>query len=73
MSDKAAATGPTFADVNRDVIKTLAFPGNMYFGWMCIVGLILTAGILAWSYQIWAVHATIPAARMRATTPIQPK
>ncbi len=54
MSDKsAAATSPTFADVNRDVIKTLAFPGNLYFGWMCIVGLVLTAGILAWSYQIW--------------------
>jgi len=54
MSDRSApATGPTFADVNRDVIKTLTFPGNLYFGWMCIVGLVLTAGILAWSYQIW--------------------
>src|SRR3989442_14640283 len=44
---------PTFADVNRDVLRTLATPGNLYFGWMCVVGLILTAGILAWTYQIY--------------------
>src|SRR3989442_7399981 len=44
---------PTFADVNRDVLRTLATPGNLFFGWMCVVGLILTAGILAWTYQIY--------------------
>ena len=49
----AAIAEPTFADVNRDVLATLRPPGNLYFGWMCVVGLILTCGILAWSYQIW--------------------
>jgi molybdopterin-containing oxidoreductase family membrane subunit len=44
---------PTFADVNRDVLRTLAPPGNTYFAWMCVVGLVLSAGILAWTYQIW--------------------
>jgi Ni/Fe-hydrogenase subunit HybB-like protein len=48
-----ATTSPTFADVNRDVARTLAPPGDLYFGWMCIVGLILTSGILAWTGQIW--------------------
>jgi molybdopterin-containing oxidoreductase family membrane subunit len=45
--------GPTFADVNRDVLRTLAPPGNLYFAWMSVVGLILAAGFLAWSYQIY--------------------
>ena len=44
---------PSFADVNRDVVRTLQPPGNLYFAWMCVVGLILTAGILAWTWQIW--------------------
>jgi hypothetical protein len=44
---------PTYADVNRDVERTLLPPGNLYFAWMCVVGLILTGGILAWTYQIW--------------------
>src|SRR5437867_2253117 len=52
MNDSRAAS-PTFADVNRDVLDTLRPPGNLYFGWMCIVGLILTCGILAWTYQIY--------------------
>jgi Ni/Fe-hydrogenase subunit HybB-like protein len=51
--DRAAAAEPTFADVNRDVARTLSFPGPLYFGWMSVVGLILAAGILAWTYQIW--------------------
>ncbi len=47
------AGAPTFADVNRDVLRTLEPPGPLYFGWMCVVGLTLTAGILAWTYQIF--------------------
>src|SRR5216110_2615782 len=52
MSD-SHATSPTFADVTRDVARTLAPPGNLYFGWMSVVALILTAGIVAWTGQIW--------------------
>jgi len=44
---------PTYADVNRDVIRTLGAPSPTYFAWMSIVGLILTAGILAWTWQIY--------------------
>jgi Ni/Fe-hydrogenase subunit HybB-like protein len=53
ISGGAHVAEPTFADVNRDVLATLRPPGNLYFGWMCVVGLILTCGILAWSYQIF--------------------
>src|SRR5205807_13113 len=42
-----------FADVNRDVVRTLEPPGNLYFAWMCVVALILAGGILAWTGQIW--------------------
>jgi Ni/Fe-hydrogenase subunit HybB-like protein len=52
MNDTEVAT-PTYADVNRDVLRTLRPPGNLYFSWMCVVGLILTCGILAWTWQIW--------------------
>src|SRR2546428_3755894 len=52
MSD-SHATSPTFADVPRDVARTLAPPGHLYFGWMSVVALILTAGIVAWTGQIW--------------------
>src|SRR5437667_11533366 len=52
MSD-GHATSPTFADVTRDVARTLAPPGNLYFGWMSVVALILTAGIVAWAGQNW--------------------
>ena len=52
MSD-TRVTSPTFADVTRDVARTLAPPGNLYFGWMSVVALILTAGIVAWTGQIW--------------------
>ncbi|MBI2554258.1 MAG: polysulfide reductase NrfD [Candidatus Rokubacteria bacterium] len=51
--NREAARQPTYADVNRDVIRTLEPPSPMYFGWMSVVGLILTAGILAWTYQIY--------------------
>jgi Ni/Fe-hydrogenase subunit HybB-like protein len=53
VSDQAPTSGPSFADVNRDVARTLSAPGNLYFAWMSLVGLILTAGILAWAWQIW--------------------
>ena len=45
---------PTWADVNRDVVRTVGMPGNTYFAWMCLVGLTLGAGVVAWSWQIWA-------------------
>jgi len=47
------AAAPTYGDVNRDVLRTLEPPGNLYFGWMSVVGLVLACGILAWAYQIW--------------------
>ncbi len=52
MSD--AVRQPTYADVNRDVIRTLEPPSPAYFGWMAVVALILTAGIVAWTWQIYA-------------------
>jgi Ni/Fe-hydrogenase subunit HybB-like protein len=36
------------------VLRTLEPPGALYFAWMSVIGLLLTAGILAWTYQIWA-------------------
>ena len=45
---------PTWADVNRDVVRTVGMPGNTYFAWMCLVGLTLGAGVVAWSWQIWS-------------------
>ena len=54
MSQEAAPRQPTYADVNRDVIRTLEPPSPAYFGWMAVVALILTAGILAWTWQIYA-------------------
>ena len=45
---------PSYGDVNRDVVATLRPPGNLYFAWMCIVGLLLACFFLAWSYQIFA-------------------
>src|SRR4030095_16981152 len=53
ISGGAHVAEPTFADVNRDVLATLRPPGNTYFAWMCVVALILTCGILAWTYQIF--------------------
>jgi Ni/Fe-hydrogenase subunit HybB-like protein len=44
---------PTYGDVNRDVLATLRPPGNLYFAWMAIVGLLLSCFFLAWSYQIF--------------------
>ncbi|MBI2468244.1 MAG: polysulfide reductase NrfD [Candidatus Rokubacteria bacterium] len=44
---------PTYADVNRDVIRTLEFPSNLYFGWMSFIALTLAGGVLAWVMQIY--------------------
>lgn len=44
---------PSYADVNRDLIGTLWAPSNRYYAWMSVIGLTLTAGILAWAYQIY--------------------
>src|SRR5256886_9510558 len=52
MSD-TRVTSPTFADVTRDVVRTLEPPGSLYFSWMSVVALILAAGILAWAGQVW--------------------
>jgi molybdopterin-containing oxidoreductase family membrane subunit len=49
MRDGAA---PTYADVNRDIIRTLEPPGNLYFAWMSLIGLILATGITAWAWQV---------------------
>ncbi len=53
MSTAVERRSPTFADVNRDVIRTLAPPGQLYYAWMSLIGLLLACGILAWTFQIW--------------------
>src|SRR6185369_2069657 len=52
-SATTTTSNPTWADVNRDVIRTVSMPGDRYFAWMCLVGLTLAAGVAAWSWQIW--------------------
>ena len=54
MSTSTQPGQPTWADVNRDVVRTVGMPGNTYFAWMCFVGLTLGAGVAAWSWQIWS-------------------
>ncbi len=42
------ATAPaqaTWADVNRDVIRTIGMPGDKYFAWLCLVVLVLCRGL----------------------------
>ena len=46
-------SAPTFADVNRDVLRTLEPPGNLYFAWMCFVALLLAGFFGAWAGQVW--------------------
>ena len=43
----------TWADVNKDVERTVSMPGNAYFAWMCVVALTLAAGVVAWTFQIY--------------------
>src|SRR5437763_404317 len=47
---------PSYGDVNRDVIATLRPPGNLYFAWMCIVGLLLACFIVGLIPDIAAVR-----------------
>src|SRR5579864_3892638 len=42
----------TWADVNRDVDRTLLNAGNTYFAWMTLIALILGCGVAAWGWQI---------------------
>ena len=47
MSAPPAQSAPaqaTWADVNRDVIRTIGMPGDKYFAWLCLVVLVLCAG-----------------------------
>src|SRR5581483_11663270 len=49
----AGTAQATWADVNRDVDRTLLSAGNTYFAWMTLVALILACGVAAWAWQIW--------------------
>jgi Ni/Fe-hydrogenase subunit HybB-like protein len=53
MSVSTEPARATWADVNRDVIRTVSMPGNKYFAWLCVVGLGLAAMFAAWAYQVW--------------------
>ena len=55
MSAPPASTAtPTYADVTRDVIRTLAPPGNAYYGWMSLIGFTLATCLFgAWTAQIY--------------------
>jgi Ni/Fe-hydrogenase subunit HybB-like protein len=53
VAEHRHAATPTYGDVNRDVLATLRPPGNLYFAWMSIVGLLLMCFFLAWTYQIF--------------------
>jgi Ni/Fe-hydrogenase subunit HybB-like protein len=44
---------PQYADVNRDVIRTLEVPGPLYFGWMTVCGALLLCFLLALTIQIY--------------------
>jgi Ni/Fe-hydrogenase subunit HybB-like protein len=50
--ERREPVAPTYGDVNRDVLATLRTPGNLYFAWMSVVGLLLMCFVLAWTYQI---------------------
>ena len=50
---EAVAAQPAWADVNRDVIRTIGMPGETYFAWMCLVALTLACGVSAWAWQVW--------------------
>ena len=44
---------PQYADVNRDVLKTLDPPGNTYFGWLVVCELLLLCFVLALAWQVY--------------------
>jgi molybdopterin-containing oxidoreductase family membrane subunit len=42
-----------YADVNRDVLRTLEVPGSRYFAWMTVCALLLLAFVLALTWQLY--------------------
>jgi molybdopterin-containing oxidoreductase family membrane subunit len=44
---------PQYADVNRDVLRTLEPPGPLYFAWMAFAGLLLLGMVLALTVQLY--------------------
>jgi molybdopterin-containing oxidoreductase family membrane subunit len=44
---------PQYADVNRDVLRTLNPPGNLYFAWATLAALLLLCLLAALSWQIY--------------------
>jgi len=44
---------PSYADVNRDVVRTLDPPGPTYCAWMSFAGLLLLAFVLALTWQLY--------------------
>jgi Ni/Fe-hydrogenase subunit HybB-like protein len=54
VASAAPHQSPAFADVNDAIQRTLRPPGNLYFAWMSVLGLLLTTGILAWTFQVYA-------------------
>src|SRR5262245_24255535 len=43
---------PTYADVDRDVLRTLDTPGPLYFAWLTIAGGLLLCMVLALTWQV---------------------
>jgi len=43
---------PTYADVDRDVLRTLDAPGPLYFAWLTIAGGLLLCMVLALTWQL---------------------
>ena len=49
-----SVAAPTYADVNRDVLRTLEPPRNAYYGWMSLIGFVLaTCLFTAWTAQVY--------------------
>jgi Ni/Fe-hydrogenase subunit HybB-like protein len=44
---------PQYADVNRDVVRTLDVPGSLYFAWMSVCGGLLACFLLALAWQVY--------------------
>jgi Ni/Fe-hydrogenase subunit HybB-like protein len=44
---------PQYADVNRDVLRTLDAPGTLYFAWMALCGGLLLCLVLALTLQVY--------------------
>ena len=55
MSAPGSTREVTWADVNRDVIRTVGMPGNTYFFWMTVIALTLFFFNDAASTEIYAL------------------